>query len=296
VSDQKMPMYGGQAVIEGVMMRGTSICAIAVRNPEGEITVKTQPLSGIYRSRLAKIPFLRGLIILWDALVLGTQALTYSANLQVPEEEEKIEGGAMLLTLLVSLAFAVGLFFLLPAGIAYLAESFLGISTWWGNVLEGIIRLVLLIGYMWGIGKMEDIERVFGYHGAEHKTINAFEAGAPLEPSAVLAYSREHPRCGTAFLLTLVVLSILLFSLLGPLPPLLRIVSRIAFLPVLASVAYEYIRLTTRYLDSAWAQPLIRPNLWLQQLTTREPDESMVEVALASFKTLLEYEQRGEQG
>ena len=290
VSEERIPMYGGQAVIEGVMMRGTSVCAIAVRGPEGDISVETQPLSGIYRSGLAKIPFLRGLIILWDALVLGTHALTYSANMQATEEDEKIEGGSMVLTLLVSLALAIGLFFLLPAGVAYLAEEYLGVSPVWSNVLEGVIRLVLLIGYMWAIGKMEDIERVFGYHGAEHKTINAFEAGADLEPEAVMKYSREHPRCGTAFLLTLIVFSILLFSFLGPMPPLQRLLSRLLLIPVLASLAYEYIRLTTRFLDSAWAQPLIRPNLWLQRLTTREPDESMIEVALASFKAILEHE------
>jgi len=291
VTDQKMPMYGGQAVLEGVMMRGAKVYAIAVRKPDGEIVVDTQPLTGIYRSKLARIPFLRGLIILWDALVLGTQALTYSANMQVEEEEEKIDGGSMVLTLLVSLAFAIGLFFLLPAGLAYLGETFLGWSPWWCNVAEGVIRLILLIGYMWGIGQMEDIERVFGYHGAEHKTINAFEGGSSLEVDDVLTYSREHPRCGTAFLLTIVVLSIFFFSLLGPMPLLSRLLSRLLLVPVLASLSYEYIRLTTRFLDSAWAQPLIRPNLWLQQLTTREPEPAMVEVALASFRAILEQEQ-----
>lgn len=291
MTDQKMPMYGGQAVLEGVMMRGAKVYAIAVRKPDGEIVVDTQPLTGIYRSKLARIPFLRGLIILWDALVLGTQALTYSANMQVEEEEEKIDGGSMVLTLLVSLAFAIGLFFLLPAGLAYLGETFLGWSPWWCNVAEGVIRLILLIGYMWGIGQMEDIERVFGYHGAEHKTINAFEGGSSLEVDDVLTYSREHPRCGTAFLLTIVVLSIFFFSLLGPMPLLSRLLSRLLLVPVLASLSYEYIRLTTRFLDSAWAQPLIRPNLWLQQLTTREPEPAMVEVALASFRAILEQEQ-----
>lgn len=285
-----MPMYGGQAVLEGVMMRGAKVYAIAVRKPDGDIEVDTQPLTGIYRSKLARIPFLRGLIILWDALVLGTQALTYSANMQLEEEEEKIEGGSMVLTLLASLAFAIGLFFLLPAGLAYLGETFLGWSPWWCNVAEGIIRLILLIGYMWGIGRMDDIERVFGYHGAEHKTINAFEGGSSLEVDDVLTYSREHPRCGTAFLLTIVVLSILFFSLLGPMPILPRLLSRLLLVPVLASLSYEYIRLTTRFIDSPWAQPLIRPNLWLQKLTTREPDAAMVEVALASFRAILEQE------
>ncbi|MBN2556068.1 MAG: DUF1385 domain-containing protein [Anaerolineales bacterium] len=290
MTDQKMPTYGGQAVIEGVMMRGVNVSAIAVRKPDGEIIVKTQPLAGIYRSKLARIPFLRGLIILWDALVLGTQALTYSANMQTENDDEKIDDGAMVLTLLVSLSLAIGLFFLLPAGLAYLGETFLGWSPWWCNVAEGIIRLLLLIGYMWGIGQMDDIRRVFGYHGAEHKTINAFEAGYNLTVEDIKKASREHPRCGTAFLLTIVVLSILMFSLLGPMALLPRLLSRLLLVPVLASISYEYIRLTARYLDSPWIQPLIKPNLLLQKLTTREPDGEMIEVALASFNAILEHE------
>jgi uncharacterized protein YqhQ len=198
--------YGGQAVIEGVMMRGRKMWALAMRAPDGSISTKVAALGGIYQSGLAKIPFLRGLILLWDSLGLGMRALTDSANLQ-SGEDEKLEGPALYLTLGLTFLVAIGIFFLAPAGVGWLSEHFLHWNAWWSNLLEGILRLVLLVGYMWGIGFMPDIARVFGYHGAEHKTINAFEAGAELTPAVVAKFSVEHPRCGTAFLVTLMVLS-----------------------------------------------------------------------------------------
>lgn len=272
------------------MMRGREVCAMAVRAPDNSIVIESQKLARIYRSKLTQIPFLRGILILGDALVLGMRALTFSANIQVGEEE-KIEGAPMILTLLISLTMGIGLFFLLPAGIAYLAELVLGWSGIIINVIEGGVRLTLLVGYIWLIGFMPEIHRVFGYHGAEHKTINAFEAGAKLDVETVSNFSREHPRCGTAFLLTVVIFSILLFSLIGPLPILPRLVSRIFLVPVLAMVAYEYIRFTAKYFESPLIKPLVVPNLALQRLTTREPDGEMLEVAISAFQTMLRQEQ-----
>jgi uncharacterized protein YqhQ len=285
MSDLKLPTYGGQAVIEGVMMRGKRAVAIAMRAPNNEIVVHNEELSNFYSSKITSIPFLRGLVLLWDALGLGIRALTISANLQT-EEEQSLEGPALYLTLGISLSFGIALFFLAPAAIGQLAESYLGWSSWWGNLLEGVVRLVLLVGYIWAIGFMPDIKRVFAFHGAEHKTINAFEAGAELTPENVAQHSLEHPRCGTAFLLTLVLLSVLFFSLLGPLPLGLRLLSRVLFIPVLAGIAYEYIRWTADHLNSPFVRWMVKPNMALQHLTTREPSLDMLEVSIAAFNAM----------
>ena len=288
--DDKLINYGGQAVIEGVMMRGRKTCAIAMRAPDGSIATKVELLGGIYTSRLAKIPFLRGLILLWDSLGLGMRALTDSANLQTGDDE-KLEGPALYLTLGLTFLVAIGIFFLAPAGVGWLSEHFLHWNAWWSNLLEGVIRLILLIGYMWGIGFAPDIARVFAYHGAEHKTINAYEAGADLTPAAIAKYSVEHPRCGTAFLLTLMVLSLFFFTILGPLPFAWRLISRVVMIPVLAGVAYEYLRWTANHLNLSFVRFLVKPNLALQHLSTREPDEKMLEVAITAFQTMRKAEQ-----
>jgi uncharacterized protein YqhQ len=281
----RFPLYGGQAVIEGVMMRGTHTAAIAMRSPTNEIVLHKEPLGALYKNRIIKIPFLRGMVMLLDALILGTRALTISANTQTGEDQ-KLEGPVLYITLFVSLVVGIGLFFLAPAALGQLTERSLGIGSWWGNVLEGVVRLLLLIGYIWAVGQMSEIRRVFSYHGAEHKTINAYEAGVELTPDNVEKYSVEHPRCGTAFLLTLVLLSILFFSLLGPLPFWWRMISRIVFLPLLACIAYEYIRWTANHLDSKLVRILIKPNLALQHLTTREPTKDMLEVSIAAFNAM----------
>ena len=283
--EDRIITYGGQAVIEGVMMRGQKAYAVAMRAPDGKIVVHTEKLANLYRSGITKIPFLRGGILLWDALGLGMRALTLSANTQTGEDE-KLEGAPLYLTLGLSLAFGIGLFFLLPAGIGGLAEHYLGWSSWLNNLVEGLLRLLLLIGYIWGISFMPDVKRVFMYHGAEHKTINAFESGAELTPENVAKYPIEHPRCGTAFLLTLVLLSILVFTALGPMPILWRLVSRILFIPILAGIAIEYIRWTANNLGNPIVKFLIKPNLALQHLTTRTPDLSMLEVAIQSFQSM----------
>ena len=288
--NDKFVSYGGQAVIEGVMMRGRKTCAVAMRAPDGSIATKVELLGGIYKSRVAKIPFLRGLILLWDSLGLGMRALTDSANLQTGEDE-KLEGPVLYLTLGLTFLVAIGIFFLAPAGVGWLSEHFLHWNAWWSNLLEGIIRLLLLLGYMWGIGFAPDIARVFAYHGAEHKTINAYEAGADLTPAAVAKYSVEHPRCGTAFLLTLMVLSLFFFTILGPLPFAWRLISRVVMIPFLAGVAYEYLRWTANHLNLPFVRLVVKPNLVLQHLTTREPDEKMLEVAITAFQTMRKAEQ-----
>jgi uncharacterized protein YqhQ len=288
--EDKIISYGGQAVIEGVMMRGQNAFAVAMRAPDGNIVVHKEDLAKVYRSRITKIPFVRGTILLWDALGLGMKALTLSANTQTGEEE-KLEGPALYLTLGTSLAIGIGLFVLLPAGIGGLADHFLGWNTLAHNLLEGVMRLVILVGYIWGIGFMPDVKRLFGYHGAEHKTINAFEAGAELTPETVAKYPIEHPRCGTAFMLTFVLVSILVHSLLGDQTIFWRLASRILLIPVIAGLAVEYIRWTANHLNSPLVRLLIKPNLALQSLTTRQPDNSMLEVAIESFKTMRKAEQ-----
>jgi uncharacterized protein YqhQ len=289
----EMPSYGGQAVIEGVLMRGKTSVAMATRAPDESITIHQEKLTGIYTSNLSKIPFLRGLIVLWDSLGLGMRYLTLSANVQTGEDE-KLEGPVLYLTLTISIVIAVGVFFLLPALISGLIARYTALSPWVVNLFEGIFRLVLLIVYLWAIGKMPDINRVFMYHGAEHKTINAFEAGEELTPVKVQEYTREHTRCGTSFILTLVLLSIVIFSLLGPLSLGWRLLSRLLMIPVLAGISYEYIRWMSNHIESPLVRAMIKPNLALQKLTTREPSLEMLEVAIRAFETMKSMEEEGE--
>lgn len=289
MNKEQMPSYGGQAVIEGVLMRGKSSVAMANRTPTNNIVIHREKLTGIYTSNLSKVPFLRGLIVLWDSLGLGMRFLTISANIQTGEDE-KLEGPMLYITLIISILFGVGIFFLAPALVSGLIARFTTIDAWVTNLFEGILRLVLLIGYLWIIGRMPDIQRVFMYHGAEHKTINAYEDGQELTPGNVKSYSLEHTRCGTSFILTLVILSILIFSLLGPLPLHWRLLSRVLMIPILAGLAYEYIRLLSKYLSNPLVQLMIKPNLALQQLTTREPTEDMIEVAIRAFEEMKKME------
>lgn len=285
----KMPSYGGQALIEGVLMRGKYGVAAAFRAPDGTLVIEKEPLDALYQGKITKIPFLRGLILLWDGLGLGTRFLTKSANIQ-SGEDEKIEGAALYLTLGGSLLMAVLLFFVGPAALGKWVQNLSGISTLAMNLLEGLIRLVGIILYIWGIGKIKDIERVYFYHGAEHKTINAFEAGAMLTPEEVQKFPLEHPRCGTSFLLTLVVFSIIVFALIGALPTLWHILSRVVLIPVLSMFAYEYIRFAANHMDRPVVRWMIKPNLALQRLTTREPSLDMLEVSIASFNAMMEQE------
>ena len=278
--------YGGQAVIEGVMMRGSQTMALALRNPEGAIVIETESLNqALYNGPINRVPFLRGLVILWDALGLGMKALMASADVAVGEEAS-LSGPVSWGTALFGIGLGVGLFMLLPSFLAGLLTPYLP-SEWIVSLAEGVVRLFLVVGYVWLIGYMPDIDRVFAYHGAEHKTINAYEAGEDLTVERVRPFPTAHTRCGTSFLLTLVVLSVLLFAPLRPPSLLWRLLSRLALLPVLAGISYELIRLTARFADRPWMGPLVSPNLALQRLTTREPDDTMIEVAIAALRSVL---------
>lgn len=305
-------LYGGQAVIEGVMVRGRRFVACAVREPKGNVIVTSEALSPeIYASRWSKIPFLRAVTVLWDTLVLGTRMLMFSANIAVAEqlrdasagdasETKAIPAGAAFGTLAVSLVFGIGLFFVLPLFLASLADPFLNASlsnsnsaSLASNILEGLIRLGLFLAYIGGIGLLPEVRRIFQYHGAEHKTIAAEEAGAPLTPEAIQHFSKEHPRCGTGFLLVVVVVSIFVFALLGRPPILLRIVSRIALIPVVAALSYELIKFGSAHRANPLLNWLVvQPSLALQALTTREPDDKMIEVAVAALERVQSEEKK----
>ncbi|MEL7627042.1 MAG: DUF1385 domain-containing protein [Anaerolineaceae bacterium] len=286
----RLPSYGGQAVMEGVLMRGRRNVAMAVRAPSGEIETYEEKLPSLYQSRWMKIPFIRGVISLWDSLNLGTRFLMKSANM-ASGEEEQIGGAALAGTVAMSLLLGVGIFFLLPAFLAGLTEKYLSISSWWSNLLEGVFRLLILVIYLVLMGRVPEIQRVFSYHGAEHKTINAFESGVELTPEEVAKQTLVHPRCGTSFILTLVLLSVLIFSLLGPLPIHWRLISRILMLPLVSAIAYEYIRFAANWMDkSMLVRWLIQPNLWLQKLTTREPSRDMLEVSITAFNLMIKAE------
>ena len=280
--------YGGQAVIEGVMMRGTQNMCVAVRTPDDEIVIHCEPLNQkIYSGFISKVPFVRGLTMLWDALGLGIRTLMFSADVAMGDEEEvEFSGPIAWGTVAISLIVAVAIFFVGPLLLLGLVDRFIP-SHFISNLLEGIVRLALFLGYVWAIGFIPDIQRVFSYHGAEHKTINTYEAGDELTVEAVGRHSLVHPRCGTAFLLVVMVISILVFSLLGRPPLPLRIISRVVLIPVIAGIAYEFIKFSAAHQDHWLMRLLIAPGLWLQSFTTRQPDASMLEVAIAALQHLL---------
>ncbi len=290
--------YGGQAVMEGVMMRGQKEWAVCVRAPSGEIVAHRDALpEAVYQSRWLRLPFLRGLTMLWDSLGLGMRALMWSADVALGEDsEQRFTGPLAWGTVAVSLVFGVALFFLLPMFLVSLVDRHIT-SALWSNLAEGAVRLGVFVLYLWGIGWMPDIRRVFAYHGAEHKTINAYEAGAPLEPAAVARYSRAHTRCGTGFLLIVLVLFVLIATIMGRPPLWLRVVSRIVLIPLVAGVGYEVMKLMARwYGRSAVVRALLAPGLALQRLTTREPDEGMLAVSIAALRTVLASEGLPEPG
>lgn len=282
--------YGGQAVIEGVMMRGRNQMAVAVRAPSGEIVVHEEPLTAaIYTKKWGQWPFVRGLRMLWDALGLGMRALLWSADVSLQEEgqeEVKFTGPVAWTTVAASLLFSVALFFMLPTAVAKwlspVADSGLVVSA-----IEGVIRLGLFLLYLWAIGFMPDIRRVFAYHGAEHKTINAYEAGAPLTPESVGRFTTAHTRCGTSFLLSVMIIAIVVFAPFHFDNLLLRFASRLLLIPVVAGIAYEFMRFTAARVDQPLVRALITPGLMLQRLTTREPEPAMLECAIAALKPVL---------
>ena len=278
--------YGGQAVLEGVMIRGRRLVAVAVRRPRGDIALRVETLGGVYSAALRRIPFLRGIVVLWETLALGTRALIFSSNVALEEEEGEISGPFLWATVGVALAFVIALIFVGPMLATGLLEDAIG-NERWAALVEGVIRLAVLLGYLGLIGLVPDIRRVFAYHGAEHKSINALEAGAPLEVASVQPFSTAHPRCGTSFLLVVVVVSVVLFVLVGTPPLWQRLLSRVGLVPVIAALSYELIRLGGAFQGNRVVRAIFAPNLWLQALTTREPDDSQVEVALHALREVL---------
>jgi len=311
--------YGGQAVMEGVMMRGRREMAVAVRAPDGSIIYYQEPLTAwVYRSRVMKWPFLRGIVLLWDALLLGTRALVFSANVGLqdeedapaitvapdvmpailpnlekkrgkddkPEEPTELSGPALWITVAFSLLFGIGLFFVVPLLAIHFADRYIA-SSFVSNIVEGGIRLGILVLYLGLIGLIPDVKRVFRYHGAEHKTIHAYERGLPLDAEHIRPMPIEHPRCGTGFLLVVVLFSILIFALLGRPPFLLRILSRIVLVPLIAGIAYEFLRLGAQYYHHRWMRILLAPSMALQKLTTRTPDDTMLDVAAVALRRVL---------
>ncbi|HWQ42521.1 MAG TPA: DUF1385 domain-containing protein [Desulfosporosinus sp.] len=286
--------YGGQAVIEGVMMRGPRESAIAVRLPNGEIEVTRLEINTWAKKPIFKLPLLRGFVALVDSLIIGTRALTFSANRSMGEEEDgEEEGGSELgfweLALTIGLAFGLGLllFVALPTGMAHLLRGRVTGAVW-QNLLEGSIRLVVFFLYILVISRLKDIQRVFQYHGAEHKAIFTYEAGEALTVENARHFPRLHPRCGTSFLLIVVVVSIFVFAFVGLNPLWWRLLSRMILMPFVAGIAYEILKFSSRHLETPWLRWLIVPGLLLQKLTTQEPDDAQLEVALAALKDVLD--------
>lgn len=282
-------MVGGQAVIEGVMMRGPELTATAVRDPSGKIQVEVKPVHSISeRFPILKKPFIRGTVSLIESLVIGMKSLSYSAKM-AGEEDEQLTDKEMAGTIVFALVLASILFIAIPTGAAKLFHVITADPVFL-NLLEGFLRLIIFLAYIWGISRMKDIRRVFQYHGAEHKTIHCYEAGLPLTVANVQQFSRLHPRCGTNFLLIVMLVSIFVFAFLGWPSLAERIASRILLLPVVAGISYEIIRLAGRS-DNKIIQTAIKPGLWLQYLTTRPPADDMVEVAIESVKAVLPKEE-----
>ena len=308
------PLYGGQAVIEGVMIRGARHYSLAVRRPDGAIFCATEPVSSRFSGRARRIPFLRGVLILAETLWLGMKSLQRSAVIAAEEPaassanstdaanpvapgdtggsaaarapQSEISNWAMALTIAIALLFGIGIFLILPLLAVRLIDPFLASSVV-SNLIEGVIRLAILVGYVAGISAMKDIRRVYAYHGAEHMAVHTYEAGQPLTPDNVRRHPTPHPRCGTAFLLTVAVVSVLVFALLGRPDLEWRILSRIALIPVVAAVSYEIIRFAGAHRRAWFGQALAAPGLLLQRITTRQPDDGQIEVAIAAMTAAL---------
>jgi len=280
--------YGGQAVLEGVMMRGRAQATVAVRKRDGDLVLHTEGLpAALYQRRVARLPFVRGLVMLWEMLFLGMRMMLFSANVQAEADLGKEIPKSLVASIIaISLTLAVGVFFVLPL-LLVRAGSLLSSNTLVGNIIEGIVRLGLFLVYLALIGRIERMQRIFQYHGAEHKTINAYEHGAELTPPTVQRFSTIHVRCGTAFLLWVVVISIFVFALLGHPPILVGVLARIVLVPLVAAISYEILRLGARFYHLAGVRVVLQPGLWLQRLTTREPSNDQVEVAIAALLPVL---------
>ncbi len=298
---QRDAPVGGQAVLEGVMMRGVSTWAVAVRKPlpdgspedaVGEIDVQSFPLvSWTKRHRVLRWPVIRGVVALAESLNIGFKALGISANAQVPEGEKDISGGTWVGTIVFAMAFAIGLFFLLPAGVTSLFDFGSGIVF---VIVEKLIRVTIFLGYLLLLSRMRDLRRVFEYHGAEHKVISTYEADDELTPERARRYSRLHPRCGTSFLLVVMIVAIFVFAPLGTPPWYILFPSRVLGIPLVAGIAFEIIKWAGRNRRKPWVRVVMWPGLQLQKLTTREPDAAQLAVAIAALEAVLAVEKPGE--
>lgn len=280
--------YGGQAVIEGVMMRGQRSLAIAVRRPSGELRLITKPLAAAYTGRMRRTPLLRGIVILVETLVLGIQALFQSANISLEEEKEEISAPTLWGVLIASFGFAIALFFVGPLFFThYLVDPYLS-SSLISNIIEGVIRIAVFFLYLGVINVIPEIRKIFAYHGAEHKVVNAYEDKAPLELGTVRKYSTAHVRCGTSFLFAVLIIAIIVFALLGHQAMWLRILSRIVLIPAIAAIGYEVTRLSANYAGNRFMRALVAPGLVLQAMTTRQPSDAQLEVAIYALRGVIE--------
>jgi len=280
--------YGGQALIEGVLMRGRDAIAVAFRHPDGRIVWAAEPLdTGPHGWRLAKAPLVRGLIVLYETLIVGTRWLVRSANLQASGEGVELGRGSVAILLILTLAAGIGVFFLLPLFIASVTTSAFSKDAWVQNLAEGLIRVAIFMGYLVVVSRAPDVRRVFMYHGAEHMTIHALEAGDPLTVSKVRRYPTAHPRCGTEFLVVVIILSILLFSLLGRSNLLVMVAGRLLLIPVIAAIGYELLRFGSRHRSNPIVKAVMYPGILVQLITTKRPTDDQIEVAIVSMEQAL---------
>ncbi|MFV2062454.1 MAG: DUF1385 domain-containing protein, partial [Chloroflexota bacterium] len=288
--------YGGQALMEGVLMRGKDAIGVAVRGPDGQIFAGEEPLNSIlHRNRFARAPFFRGVVVLYETLVIGTRWLMRSGSLAAAGEGVTFGGKALALTMLFTVVLAVGLFVLLPLLVATGTTSFLlggaevggGLQAFVVHLLEGLIRVVIFVGYLLVVSRSAEIGRVFQYHGAEHMTIHTLESELPLTVENVRRYPTAHPRCGTEFLVVFIIVSIILFSFLAGAELWVAILGRVLLIPVIAAIAYEILKWGAARRDRNLARWLFLPGIWLQSITTKQPDDSMIEIAIASMRAAL---------
>ena len=279
--------YGGQAVIEGVMMRGRKSVVTAVRRPDGDVVVDTQKLPSFSTSRARQIPVIRGVIVLIESLILGLKSLMYSANVSLEEEEEQISGPAAWGMVAGSIAFVVAIFFLAPLFLTRMVAAYFESSLLF-HLVEGFIRLGIFIAYLKILNMSASLRKVFSYHGAEHKTINAYEAGMPLEVDAIREYGKAHTRCGTGFMFVVLLIAIFVFAFVGRPSLGMMVVWRIILIPVIAGIGYEATQFGARHTNSRVVRAFLAPGMWLQSLTTREPDDSQIEVAATALKKAIE--------
>jgi uncharacterized protein YqhQ len=279
--------YGGQALIEGVLMRGRDAIAVAFRHPDGRIVWASEPLdSGPHRWRLAKAPLVRGLIVLYETLVDGTRWLIRSANIQASEDGVELGRGSVALLLGLTLVAGIGVFFLLPLFIASVTTANIS-QGWVQGLAEGLVRVAIFLGYLAVISRTAEIRRVFQYHGAEHMTIYALEAGDPLTTAAVRRYPTAHPRCGTEFLVVVIALSIIAFGLIGHQSIAISVTSRIVLIPVIAAVGYELLRWGARHRSNPIVKTIMWPGILVQMITTKQPSDDQIEVAIVSMEQAL---------